>query len=250
MNRYVFLFLIFCGPLQGNVMKEFISSHVPMRDDGKIDISQNFKSVKLDIGLSHNAPMSQNWLSNEKDLIVFGFEPNLAAGDSVKRRVKFLGTSFFIIPCALGLQSGGIKNFYVTVPDCGTSSLYVPKENKQIRVERVVEVPVFQLSDFFDLFPFDTYPIIDYIKIDAQGSDLDIVKSAGNYLKDRVIYITIEAENLQYENTTNSEEEIDMYMEEIGFQRDRLHNTSDPTYFNPRFSDYIKTNNVRIFQRG
>ena len=98
--------------------------------------------------------------------------------------------------------------------------------------------------------PFDTHPVIDYIKIDAQGSDLDIVKSGGHYLEKNVIYITIEPENAQYENTKNSIDEIDAFMQSIGFIRIFSLETSDPTYLNSKFTDYVKDNNVTIFQKG
>ena len=121
---------------------------------------------------------------------------------------------------------------------------------KDFPIERIIEIPIFSLSDFFDLLPFDSHPVIDYIKIDAQGSDLNIVKSAGDHLKERVIYVTLEAENTQYENTVSSYQDIDNYMHNIGFVRYTSPNTSDPTYFNLRYSDYVKNHEIQIYQKG
>jgi hypothetical protein len=56
-----------------------------------------------------------------------------------------------------------------------------------------IKVPVYSLKHFFDIFPWDKYEYIEFIKIDTQGSDLDVVKGAGEYIK-KVVYITIEAE--------------------------------------------------------
>ena len=259
MSRYFFLFFFSIFSLQGNVMQEFLVAHVPLRQDGKIDIPPNMKHIKLDIGLSYSAPMSQYWLFHEDDLIVFGFEPDLNSVNSIKKGAikqhpyhgdpldpKYVGRNFFVIPCALGLLSG-VAPFYITQNSCGCSSLYEPKD---FEVARVIEVPVFRLSDFFELLPFDTHPVIDYIKIDAQGSDLDIVKSGGVALQERVVYITIEAENDQYKGTTNSVDDIDCYMRSIGFIKDGSHDTSDPTYFNPRFKEYVQLNKIKIYQRG
>ncbi|HDY88773.1 MAG TPA: hypothetical protein ENH82_11770 [bacterium] len=247
------------APISQN-LQTIVRDVIPLREsDGKIDIPSHIKHIKLDIGLSYSAPMSQYWLSHENDLLVFGFEPNPACATSIFRGAtkrheshgeplekKFVGKDFFLIPCALGLSSSSMIKFFVT-KDCGCSSRYVPK---CFDIERIIEVPIFSLSDFFDLFPFDTHPVIDYIKIDAQGSDLDIVKSAGHCLAERVIYITIEAENSQYENTVNSSQDIDNYMQKVGFVRYRSKHTSDPTYFNPRYSDYIKNHDVQIYQKG
>lgn len=260
MKKYVFLVLLYFGSLQGNPLLELLSQSIPIREDGKINIPQNIKHIKLDIGLSYSAPMSQQWLSNEDDLWVFGFEPDPTSVSTIQKGVikqdpfhgeplnpKYVGENFFLVPCALGLHSGELVDFHITKNDCGCSSLYRPKN---FEIEKVIKVPVFRLSDFFDLMPWDTHPIVEYIKIDAQGSDLDIVKSAGSYLQERVIYITIEPEDYHYENTINSERAIDQYMEEIGFRRVYGFNTTDPTYFNPRFIDYIRKNKVKIFQNG
>lgn len=233
--------------------KTMIQQVIPLREDGKIKISSDIKHIKLDVGLSCNAPMSQYWLTHEDNLLVFGFEPNpasikmiLQGGFEGHLEKRFIGEKFFLIPCALGLTSDVIK-FFVTANDGGCSSIYFPN---YLPIERVIDVPMFSLSDFFDMFPFDTHPVIDYIKIDAQGSDLNIAKSAGHYLKERVIYITLEAEDLHYQNTTNSEQDIENYMHSIGFIRHTSSATSDPTYFNPKYSDYIKNTNIKIYQKG
>ena len=80
----------------------------------RIQIPDNITHVKLDIGLSYGAPRSQNWLSFEKDLFVFGFEPNI---DSVNNILngniinyhpghdpianEYINNVFTIIPVAL-----------------------------------------------------------------------------------------------------------------------------------------------------
>ncbi len=263
-NSWIFLilFLIF-SKTNSNMpsLKTIIQNFINFKKDGKIDIPLDIKRIKLDIGLSYGANNSQYWLTHEENLMVFGFEPNpecigsILQDSEIKLRheshgtpleKKFVNKNFFLIPCALGLQSNSMMKFYVTKNDCGCSSIYPPV---YFPVEDIIEVPMFSLSDFFDLFPFDTHPVIEYIKIDAQGSDLDIVKSAGNYLTERIIYITLEAEIGQYQNAVSSARDIHNYMKSIGFVEYRSSFTDDPTYFNPRFSGYIKNNPVKIFQR-
>lgn len=249
------------GLSKKEIFREFLSEHIPLDPmTGKISIPEHIKHIKLDIGLSYSAPMSQYWLSHEEDLMVFGFEPNPTAVMSIKNGavkvsplhgepldVKYLNRSFFVLPCALGLSDQNAARFYITREDCGCSSLYEPVF---FDVADIIDVPLFSLSDFFDLFPFDEHPLIEYIKIDAQGSDLNIVKSAGQYLSDRVVYITIEAENWRYKNTTNSESDIDVYMASMGFIRHYSGSVEDPTYLNVRFLDYARRNDVKIFQNG
>jgi len=252
--------VIYTGSLHANPMQQFIEAYVPLGENGKIAIPAHIKHIKLDIGLSYSAPQSQQWLSHEEDLWVFGFEPHLGSVDSIRKGavkklpghgepldIKYIDTQFFLIPCALGNLSGAYVDFYITENDCGCSSLYRPLT---LNFQEVTRVPVFRLSDFFDLFPFDTHPVIEYIKTDAQGSDLDIIKNAGHYLQDRVVYITIELEDTEYENTNNSGSECIDYMNSIGFIQTYGHPTEDPTFLNTRFIDYIQKNNVKIFQKG
>jgi|GEM_PF-1188206 len=249
-------------PRSSNItdITDIMKGYVPFRADGKINIPKNIKHIKLDIGLCYNAPMSQYWLSHEEDLWVFGFEPNPESIDAIFHETtkrlpshgdllekKFIGKRFFLVPCALGLATSDTIKLFVTKEDSGCSSIYLPK---YFDVSKIIEVPIFSLSEFFDIFPFDTHPIIDYIKIDAQGADLDIAKSAGRYLIERVVYITLEAENSQYKNTTNSYEIIDLYMRNLGFVRYISPYTCDPTYFNPRFSSYVNEHKVSIYQQG
>jgi FkbM family methyltransferase len=261
-GEFVYWFFILFLPilLEASKMQELLSLHAPLRQDGKIHIPLDVEHIKLDIGLSYSAPMSQHWLSHEENLWVFGFEPDVNSVQTIKRGAiklepyhgepldpKYVGTRFFVFPCALSHVSDSVMDFYITKESCGCSSLYPPKT---FEVEKVVQVPVFRLADFFDLFPFDTHPVIDYIKIDAQGSDLDIVKGAGHYLSERVVYITIEPENEQYMHTVNGERDIDNYMRAMGFERIFSKDTGDPTYFNPRFREYVNRHAVVIFQQG
>ena len=106
------------------------------------NIPDNIKNIKIDIGLSYNAPQSNNWLSNEENLLVFGFEPNpdsvqnILQKNIVKRheghgeplRNEFINDSKFrLIPFALNnIIQPTTSIFYSMANDTGTSSLYKP----------------------------------------------------------------------------------------------------------------------------
>ena len=92
----------------------------------------------------------------------------------------------------------------------------------------------------FDIFDWNRFPYIEYIKIDAQGSDFDILLSAGDYLKERVVFITAEPECNQYYNTQhNNTDNIKSYLESQGFIYINHENTKDPTFLNNNFL-YLK----------
>ena len=221
-------------------------------------IPESCSHVKLDVGLSYNAPQSQSWLSHEDDgLMVFGFEPNPASiacitnkhnqkqhhshGDCLQ--YKYIEEGRFVIQqCALSsVSEPTTMKFYVSNNDCGTSSLYPNDERYLGKIKEVIDVPVYSLKMFFDGFPWDRFEYIDYIKIDAQGSDLNILKSAGSYLSDRVVYVTAEADGHQYIGAEEcSVSNIISYMESQGFMRIRHPNTIDPTFVNKKYIEESK----------
>jgi len=242
------------------LFSNFLRSTGIALENGKIDCKASvpIKRIKLDIGLSYSAPQSNVWLNRESDLLVFGFEPNPESVAEIKRgaakkdprhgdplQTKFLENGQAkIIPCALG-QTVTTLPLYITANDVGCSSIYQPVD---FPVSKKVDVLVYTLQDFFDLFPFDQHPHIDYIKIDAQGSDLDILKGAGKYLSERVVYVTAEAENRQYHGTDNSDQSMEAFMKANGFSRVYDQETSDPTFLNDRFKDTAKQLGIQCYQ--
>jgi FkbM family methyltransferase len=222
------------------------------------NIPSNCTHIKLDIGLSYSAPQSQSWLSKESDLMVFGFEPNPESVKCIKNGniqkqnpshgepldSKFINEKRFqLIPVALSNVSKQEKmNFYVNSNDCGTSSLFKHDEKYLGPIKKTITVPVLSLKMFFDNFPWERFNYIDYIKIDAQGSDLNILKGAGEYLKDRVVFVTAEPDGYQYFDADEcNTDNITNYMLSQNFTRINHPNTVDPTYLNNKFKHLANT---------
>lgn len=224
----------------------------------------NIKKIKIDIGLSYNVPQSKVWLDHDSDLMVIGFEPNpeninsIRSGNIQKRHPchsdpinpEYINTRFFLIPIALGnVQNVEYLDFYCMKKDSGTSSLLKPIDLSLGEIKDIVKVPVYSLKHFFDVFPWDKFEYIEYIKIDAQGYDLEILKGAGDYLKERVVYITAEPECHQYEGAFyNSAVNIEKYLNEQNFIKINHPNTCDPTFVNKKFLHL--QNKIYIHQQG
>ena len=198
------------------------------------------KRVKIDIGLSFNAPQTKNWLENDNknnDLYIIGFEPNPHNYNYILNNNIIQNDGHTkIIPVALSDKNGEM-DFYCMKNDSGTSSLYCPVDNGYLGdIKEVVKVPVFTLKDFFDIFDWDKFPIIEYIKIDAQGADFDILKGAGDYLKERVVYITAEPEDSCYIGCShNNVNNMMDYLEKQDFIYIKHPNTIDPTFINKKY---------------
>lgn len=208
-------------------------------------IPEYITHIKIDIGLGMNNIHSKDWLKYEKNLFIFMFEPNIDSKNSslyntnlIIDNIKNNNNAFTILPIALSnVENEEIMEFYSMLNDGGTSSLYKPVNlNRLGPIKNKNFVSVFSLKHFFDLFPWDRFEYIEYIKIDAQGSDFDIIQSAGDYLRDRVVFITAEPESTDYEKCKhNTYENMESYLITKNFIRINHPNTEDPTFINKKF---------------
>lgn len=176
--------------------------------------------IKIDVGLSNDAGQSLNWLGADPNLGVIGVEPLEENVQGVKKRVlslgdhPSLGDRFFILPVALGANAQ-TRTIFVTSGDAGSSSLFRPLSLPVLREETV---RVFRLDAVLDLIDEKRFPTIHFLKLDCQGSDLEILRSGSGSLG-RVAVVTAEAENTSYLGTSNSEEYMDTFMASQGFTR-------------------------------
>jgi FkbM family methyltransferase len=234
---------------------------------GKIFVPDFVNSVKIDVGLSGNAPQSKVWIDANPNTLIFGFEPlsmniNMISEASspwpVKLNPKDIGRNIFIIPVALSSKTLGNKvKMKITDKDSGSSSLLDSTDLLQSTWEYV---PVFKLDDFIDLIDLERFEFIEYVKIDAQGMDLEVVRGAKKNL-DKICFLTAEMD-LNYFGTKNNNFRLDYFMTLRGFLKlgkissyllrrvFKLRiNVDDPTYVNLRLLHKINKN-FFIYQKG
>jgi FkbM family methyltransferase len=253
-------------------MRKFLVEKGFQFDGDYLHIPEKYNRVKIDVGLSVNAPQSAIWLSRDPKLFIFGFEPvsqNIQAikrGDSkwpINLDPTLIDKRFKIIPCALGssVNFEGQKMF-VTLNDPGCSSLLKPTS---FEVAYEETVPVYTLDAFLNYFPFHKIPIIDHLKIDVQGMDLAVLKGARKYLN-KFLAVTIEIDLAGYQNSENSLREIKSILQSEQFKtapttslgRNKLRiqglnidfQVDDPTFFHKQNIKVSKKRRVEIFQRG
>lgn len=208
------------------------------------DIPSNITHIKIDIGLGMRNVHSLDWLQKDINLCLICFEPNLESRNScmnyinnIDNIIKNNNNFVIILPYALSnVKELTTQKFYSMLFDGGTSSLYKPIDPILGPVKYETIVNTYSLKHFFDLFPWNRFEYIDYIKIDAQGSDFDIIQSAGNYLKDNVVFITAEPESKQYSGCDhNTTENMNEYLKKYDFELINHPNTYDPTFLNEKF---------------
>jgi hypothetical protein len=117
-----------------------------------------------------------------------------------------------ILPVALG-REGGIANLHITSADAASSSLLRPRK---MEWTEYIPVEVFPIRDLLTAIPYDVIGRIDYLKLDCQGMDLEILRGAGDELK-RIALITAEPEDDQYFSSSNSLRDLVSFMKSKGF---------------------------------
>jgi FkbM family methyltransferase len=234
---------------------------------GKILVPDFVNSIKIDVGLSVNAPQSKVWIDANPNTLIFGFEPlsmniNMISEASSTWQVKLnprdIGRNIYIIPVALSSKTLGHKvKMKITDKDSGSSSLLDSTDLLQSTWEYV---PVFKLDDFIDFIDLERFEFIEHVKIDAQGMDFEVVLGARKYL-DKICFITAEMD-LNYYGTKNNNLKFNYIMTLRGFLKlgkissyllRRVFqikiDVDDPTFVNLRLLRKINKN-FFIYQKG
>lgn len=239
-----------------DIVKGVLSDYLD--SSGKLKIPENFKRVKLDVGLSINAPHAELWLGSDTsgDLCVFGFEPNIHSIEFMKRGVtenihpihldpSRVDDTFFIIHTSLSDGDPRYSEFYCTEGDPGTSSLFKPRwDTPRHVVHDITTVPVITLKDFFDVFPWDRIPYIEQLKTDTQGSDFEVIKGCGDYLSERVVYLDVEPTTKDEYDKECDPQGFHDYVLSCGFEC--IAYSGNVSYYNKRYSNILNTINYQF----
>jgi len=152
--------------------------------------------IWLDVG-AHEGEKTLAAARADPALFVYAFEPNLA----VASRLMGLLANYIVLPLAVAEQNGSAA-FHVNRYE-GASSLlpFVPEglarwiRGGELAVTATVTVPTMRLDTFLDGAGIRR---VHYLKIDAQGADLAVIRSAGERLKD-IDRISLEVQTTPFE---------------------------------------------------
>lgn len=187
-------------------------------EDGRFDLPlEGIQRIKIDVGLSLNAPHSISWLQNDPNLLVIGFEPVKECLEAIQallqqEDMQSVRDRFILIQCALSDHNGEAP-FFVT-EDYGTSSLESPLSFASRRTEMV---QVFRLDYIAELLNFGKILRIDYLKTDCQGHDLSVLTGASTLLE-RTAVVTCEAWAPGYDlPKVDMELQITSFLNRLGF---------------------------------
>jgi len=174
--------------------------------------------VWIDVG-AHRGETTFEQARSNPDLVVYAFEPDV----SIASHRYALLDNFIVIPMAVS-DRDGFREFHLNSND-RTSSL-LPLDHNAMQGWRGVSnlhtvqrltVPTIRLDTFLSAMRIES---VEYLKIDAQGHDLEVIRSLGNRIRD-VAELRVEAcaaAQPMYSGAHNSVNNIIAFMQGQGFE--------------------------------
>jgi FkbM family methyltransferase len=152
-----------------------------------------------------------------------GFDPQLSAvSEQDASRVYF--------PVALGKETGPVEFYRTQSPNC--SSVFIPDQEFLDRFMsvgnffKIVETVPLNVVSLDDYLPKNGITRVDFIELDTQGSELDILQGAKSFLGSSVLGVRIEVEfTTMYQNQPLFGD-VDSFLRQYGFalfDLDRYH---------------------------
>lgn len=167
---------------------------------------------------------------NEGFDLVYTFEPHRELFTSLKERTSHL-PNYHVINKAVCLEDG--SKLFNICKQCGASSLLTFKDNEELEkhwTSKRWDIQYSGISYMVYTCRLDTFIVqnnlqdvpIEYLHIDAQGVDLDVLKSLGCYLSNvrkGVLETVYKKEKAIYvEQQNNVLEEVISFLEQNGFR--------------------------------
>lgn len=142
----------------------------------------------FDVG-AHWGQDSLHLAKNDTNTIVYAFEPTPELAQRLRNESKDFSDRYHVIECAIS-DFDGEADFHMVEGDTGSASLNEFSEGldkswpgrKDFVVRASKKVEVYRLDTWLDKFAPDITEI-EHLHIDAQGSDLAVLKGLGSKLR-------------------------------------------------------------------
>jgi len=191
--------------------------------------------VWLDVGAhigSHSVPFAYA----DPTLHVHAFEPHPRVAKWLTASASML-PNYTVWPVAVGVKDG-FSDFYLSSDDGDGCSSLLPFDPDGLKrwvgttpvplgTTEIVSVPIIRLDTFLNR---EGIQHVDYLKVDAQGTDLDVVRSLGDRIKDvAVIMVEVIIAEVSLYMGQSEKDALVEFLQQAGFQLQTLEwQTIDP----------------------
>lgn len=181
--------------------------------------------IWIDVG-AHQGERTLKHAAGDGSLRVYAFEPNIALAIALSGKAP----NYTVLPMAVG-ERDAMQDFYLAEPAACSSLLPFEKEGlarwaggEIMKPRGTVPVPVIRLDTFMNLAGIER---VEFLKVDAQGADLAVVRSAGKRLKD-IQRITLEVQVTPFDLYAGASHRQDVveFMTAAGFHLKRVQRQS------------------------
>jgi FkbM family methyltransferase len=171
----------------------------------------------IDVG-AHHGELTLGCAIRNPGLRVYAFEPNLRVAASLIGRAP----NFIVIPMAVA-ETDGHAEFHTNTFDAASSILPMDEDVRRawiggqaLHVDSITTVATIRLDNFMDLSKITS---VDFLKIDTQGMDLAVLRSAGSRLRDiRKITLEVDLSPRPLYRGAASKNDVLEFMSSAGFK--------------------------------
>jgi FkbM family methyltransferase len=181
---------------------------------------------------------------------IIGFEPDEVECERVRQQIAAESSPWAahsILPYAIG-KTARDRVFYVTVGSWLSSLLKpnreaLPSDTADVARERIIDT--ISLDDLYDQQALTPRP--DFVKLDTQGSELEILHSSQTHILPHLLGVETEAEFVEQYIDQPRFSEVELFLREQGFELvslslKQLHpweNATDAAHHRPVFCDAV-----------
>ena len=179
--------------------------------------SRHASEIWLDVG-AHEGQRTIREAVSRAELLVYAFEPDLRIG----LKMAAVQRNFVVLPFAVA-SNDGVAEFHLNAFQGASSLLPLDPSvgelwagGSQLREIAIVSVPTIRIDTFMDLAAISH---VAYMKVDVQGTEMDVLSSAGGRLAD-IWIITVEAPSGAYKPYLGATDRADLvaFLEEHAFR--------------------------------
>lgn len=222
-------------------------------------IPPHMEGVRVDIGTSWTGPTTYTWTRDLKRKFIICVEPHEGNANRFQQFIRAYVQNLVSTGAIANHDTNAIcllnrtaldnvsepkmGRLYATEPDAGNSSLLKPTAlHVKQEMTKVQPVYVYSFKTLLEAIPWDRFEYIEAVKIDAQGKDLDILKSAGEYLQ-KIVYLQVETTTHGLYDSAPTQKELLSFLEENNFVHS--HNV-DGSYIKETHVDQVFINREYI----
>jgi len=183
----------------------------------ELQVRSGIKGTWIDVG-AHHGEVTLWCAQQNPGLTVYAFEPNLRAASALFGRAP----NYIVVPIAVA-EADGNSQFHLNSLE-GASSLLAMDEDARrswkggeaLREESIVSVPTIRLDTFMSAAGIGR---VDFLKIDTQGNDLAVIRSAGQRIRDiGKITLEVDVTPKRLYRGSPSKKEVVSFLQAAGFR--------------------------------